>query len=160
MKMGLKLLLCFLVSINTFAQNESDDKFRFDAYYEAIDYEEEGKKPDIPGHYLGKDVAAGLALLKENYTFVPEPSPMNLNPASVVEKPYIYNAVKKMGSYYKKQVKKNGMPKEEAIDKFKDIMNIAMTIRHLETGAFEETLRKTKDPAGIEAVFARVEFSF
>lgn len=158
--MSLKVLLCFLISVNTFAQNESDNKFRFDAYYEAIDYEEEGKREGIQNHFLGKDVATGLAVLKDNYTFVPEPSPMNLNPAAVVEKPYIYNAVKKLAAYYKKKVKKSGMPMEEAVEKFKDIMNITMTIRHLDTAEFEETLRKTKAAEDIEAVFARVEFSF
>lgn len=158
--MSLKVLTFFLISINTFAQGGSDDKFSFEAYYEAIDYEEEGRKEGIPDHFLGKDVATGLSVLKSNFTFVPEPSPMNLNPASVVEKPYIYNSIKKMAGYYKKQVKKNGMPKEEAMEKLKDLMNISMTIRHLSTRDFEETLRKTKAPVDIEKVFARVEFTF
>ena len=96
-----KLLLVIGVIAFGFAGYSQDYTFRYDMQ----EMEEVVNTQEIKPHFLGNEIATRLQLLKESYTYK-EPNEISGTENAVIEKPSIYNAVRKVNRYLKKAVKK------------------------------------------------------
>jgi len=155
--LSLLLLLLTLATENSIAQNENDLKFIFPKSFEEIDYTEveDGYFYNPP---LGEQIAKGMEVVRNEYTYKPEPTPLYPNPGVEVEKPTIYYSVKKLYNHYKKQVRKGHIDMETAQERMSEIIKISVNIRYEETSDFENALKASKDPEDLDSVFALVEY--
>ena len=134
----------------------STEKYLFESRPDLLEYEQENSSLVVE-HFLGKEVAVRMFVLKNAYTFRPEPSPMDPSPPLDIEKNAIYNSVKKVNSYLKKGIKKGQFTAAEAAKKLCKVIDIAVQIRHQETMDFEGALREAKKAEQIDAVYSMVE---
>ena len=104
-------------------------------------------------HYLGDQFTQKFYALKEKYVWKPLASPTTPNPASVTEKPSIYNSLKKLDRYYKKQLKKGNASEDEVRENLSKAVAVCYSVRYAETEELEKILWKTKDVNEIEEIF-------
>ncbi|MCG8388837.1 MAG: hypothetical protein MJA30_25015 [Cytophagales bacterium] len=104
-------------------------------------------------HYLGEEFTKKFYALKEKYVYRPEASFNSPTPASITEKPSIYNSLKKLDKYYKKQLKKGTVQQEEVRASLSKALAVGYSIRYADTSDLETILWKTKDIAEIEKIF-------
>ncbi|MFY0686862.1 MAG: hypothetical protein JXQ90_06840 [Cyclobacteriaceae bacterium] len=115
---------------------------------------------DIKKHFLGEEVATKLQLLKETYTYK-EKDPISLSERTVVEKTAIYNSIKKLSKYYKKQLKTGTVTKEDATTQMVNALNIALNIRYQSTEELEDLLWDIKDPKQLTSLYtSQVKLDF
>jgi len=131
----------------------AQDEFRFRYMESKLD--ESSINPDkLRGHFLGDAIAKKLYLLKENYTYLEEASSVTATAARlIIDKPAIYNNIKKLEKYYKKGIKKGNIEESKAKEEFADILDIALFIRNQQTIAFEERLDSVNDTEEVVAIF-------
>ena len=146
------LLGFFILLLGVSAYGQEEKKFVFantlsDTSTVKIDYELAGS------NYFGPLIARKMYLLEKTYTYVEKGTPMSPSDKTIVQKPVIFYAIKKLAKYYKKQVKKNRISKSEAIDKLDRILNIGYVIYSQNTDEFEAYLREQKKPQDIEKAF-------
>ena len=135
----------------SYAQDQ--ELFYFDFVEARLD-ESEINKDEIRKHYLGETIARKMLLVNESYVFVEPTSPTNPLPTRVVDKYPVYNSVKKLNSYYKKAIKQKTYTKEEALERFTKIMDVALCIRYQNTDDFEKVLLATKDAPSLDKLYA------
>lgn len=148
------LLLLIALSPIT-AQQEADTVFRFDDMMQHVDL----KSVDmtlVPVNFYGEDIALKYYVLKNTYTFVIKGTPSSPGDKTEIEKPVIYNSLKKLSRYYKKMVKKGTISKEEARAKLHHALDVGLSVRNQDTSKFEDTIRNTKDIAKIASLFDAV----
>lgn len=104
-------------------------------------------------HYLGEEFTKKFYALKEKYVYRPEASFNSPTPASITEKPSIYNSLKKLDKYYKKRLKKGMIQQEEVKASLSKALAAGYSIRYADTSDLEDILWKTKDIAEIEKIF-------
>jgi hypothetical protein len=150
-------LVLILVGFTSFGQD--GPVFSYAASNEKLDLAEVANEP-IPNDPFSEDIAMMMTILKNNYTYEVPPSATKPTPTTVVEKPNLYFAVKKVHKGFKKMVKKGGITNDEAIQRLSEIIQIAVNVRYQDTEALEETLRGTKEPEEIEKVFKSIEFTY
>lgn len=130
-----------------------------DEAFEYMDRSDEIEEFEVPPfekkHYLGEQFTRMLFALKEQYVYIPEKTPINMDPSPTIEKPAIYNSVKKLDKHYKKMIKKGKMTKAEAMKKLTTVVSVGYSIRHADTEALEKMLWATKDVNQLEAVFTQ-----
>lgn len=132
----------------------SDDVFYFDFMEDKLD--ESSVDMSIVGkHYLGDGIAKKLQLLQESYTWEEAGTPSSPGTKTIVEKPSIYYALKKLSSGYKKKVKKGEMSEEEALDELTKALDIGLFIRYQNTEEFEAKLKELKSPEEIAYLFTK-----
>ena len=101
---------------------------------------------DMAGeHLLGDLVSRKLYLLESKYTFEVPTVPGNPQTRTMVRKPVIYDAVKKVERYLKKSVKKGEVPLETASEEFNKVLDVAINVLTADTRNFEKTISKTED---------------
>ncbi|MEP0368446.1 MAG: hypothetical protein ABJN36_16335 [Cyclobacteriaceae bacterium] len=154
------LILIGALSYGLVQAQSTDKVYRFDYMEESIDMSllEPGQSYD---HFLGSEVGKKMYLLKESYTWREEPDPIKPTPTVVIEKPSIYNNIKKLERYYKKSIKKDKLTVEVASAEFVNILDIALQVRYQATEELENHLQKIKEVEEIAAVFSKnVELSY
>jgi hypothetical protein len=149
MKKYYMVLALMLFSVDAFAQGQGEEN-----PYEYADRSEEMQDVEVPGyftkHWLGAEFTTFTFALRQEFVYMPKKTPINKEPSLVTEKPVIYNAVKKMDRFYKKEIKKGRMQKAAAIENLKKIYGIAYSLRYAETEDLEKILWKTKKEADLE----------
>lgn len=148
------MVMVFGVVGMLYAQH-NDSMFYFDDHSSSIDY----KSVDlslVPKNYFGDDIALKLYILQRNYTYITKGTASSPGDKIQVEKPTLYNALKKMSRYYKTLAKKGIMPQEEAKTKLDRILNIGLSVKNQPTKDLEDALRKAKKSEEMAKVFERV----
>lgn len=154
------LILIGALSYGLVQAQSTDKVYRFDYMEESIDMSllEPGQSYD---HFLGAEVGKKMYLLKESYTWREEPDPIKPTPTVVIEKPSIYNNIKKLERYYKKSIKKDKLTVEAASAEFVNILDIALQVRYQATEELEDYLKSIKEVEEIATVFSKnVELSY
>jgi len=142
----------FLLAAGAIAQDSADDVFYFDFMEEKLD--DSHLDPSyLKNHFLGTTISMKLGLLKESYTWTQEASATAPGDKTVVEKPSIYYALKKLSNSYKKRIKSGLMSKEEALDELTKALDIGLFIRYQNTDEFETKLKELKSPYDIAYLF-------
>lgn len=154
MKRTTAILLLLAVASPTMAQTAEDGMFYFRAMEDKLD-ESTIDAAFIRNHFMGESVAKKLYILRESYTWVEEESPTNPVPRTYVDKPAIYNSIKKLERFYKKGIKKGYIKEEYAIAEFEKIIDIAIFIRNQQTADFENFLDQTQEDEQIVGVYTK-----
>ncbi len=153
MKKIIVLLLCSVLFNFSFAQDaltytskilKSETKteifklpvFSFSGY--SYDYELENITKDMAGnHPFGDEIAKKMFLLSKKYTSEVELIPGNPQTKTVIQKPVIYNAVKRIEKHLKKSVKKGSLSVDPATYTLNKVLDVALCIRNADTKNFE-----------------------
>lgn len=104
-------------------------------------------------HFLGKDVAIKMQLMKEEYTYQEYNSYSRME-TTAVEKSSIYNSVNKVNKYLKKGIKKGDISEPEAKEMLEKVLMVAINIRYQETSELEKELFSVKDPLAIATLYS------
>ncbi len=153
MKRIILLQLLLIYAGASVAQSE-DDVFYFKTISSKLD-ESNADIQFVGDHFLGKSIAVKLEILRDSYTWTEPASPTVPTPRLVIEKPIIYNNVRKVEKFYKKELKGGTMSLSQAQQEFDTILNIAIYIRNQETIRFEEKLKSLKEETEIVALFTQ-----
>jgi hypothetical protein len=155
MIMSRNLFLAVLLLLIPFCGFAQIDSFRFSnnladsgAFANINNYVEK--------HYLGDDIAHKMYMVKETYTYIEVGSPSSPGDKTQVNKPVIYYAIKKLNTYYKKQLKKGELDQQEAYKRMARYLDIVFSIYNEDTTILEDELRAAKKASDIDKVFARV----
>ncbi len=144
-------LVAFLLvlSFGAFAQ----ETFRFNFVEAQLD-DSEVLESDLRPHYLGQEFSVKMAMLWNSYTWLEEATATSPAPKRVTDKKPIFNSVKKLSAFYKKQLKSNAINEDLAKKKLTRVMDIALCIRYQNTREFEMYLLKKK-PAQLDEIFSQ-----
>lgn len=134
------------------AQSANDDVFYFDVLNDKMDESVISPLTEID-HIFGEEIGKKMEILRESYTWIQEGTPLNPSTTTNVEKPAIYNAVKKLERYYKKGVKKGVIDIAQAQRDMNRILDIAIYIRHQATSEFENFLDEMKTEEQLVSLF-------
>ena len=151
---ALGIFLAGIVS-GSVAQQGPDTVFRFDDMTSFVDLESIDMAL-VPAHFFGEDIAVKCYAVQQAYTFVIKGTPSSPGDKTEVEKPVIYNNLKKLCRYYKKMVKKGSMTKDDAIAKLDYALDVTLSLRNQETSAFEDAIRSAKGIDNIAMLFNSV----
>jgi rRNA maturation protein Nop10 len=110
-------------------------------------------------HYLGDEVARKYAVLNDLYTYTISAEVMNTGKQTVISKPAIYNAVKKLNRNYRKLIRKKEISEEEARIKVNHVLDVAISVYTQTTDALENALRQARTHDEIAEVFERVKLT-
>ncbi len=136
------LIICAAMPFAAQSQNEEGVY-----YFDYMDHRLEDPDIDedyLKDHPLGRDVALRIEALRQKYTYKVEGSATVPQDRTIVEKPFLYYAILKLDSFYKKQAKKGGMDEGKAAEKLVYALDVAMLIRYQRTETLEEEIRKLK----------------
>ncbi|MEM6361143.1 MAG: hypothetical protein AAF149_23585 [Bacteroidota bacterium] len=148
MKKALLVMISIFAYNLSFAQEQNSFKFRDKSDEMTTEVPEYVSK-----HYLGNPFTEKFYVLKEQYVWKPLESSGTPNPVPVTEKPSIYNSLKKLDRYYKKQLKKGNLSEDEVRENLEKALAVCYSVRHQETKDLEKVLWKTKDINEIEKIF-------
>jgi len=109
----------------------------------------------IGEHFLGKLVAEKLYLLNSKYTYEVPIVPGNPQTRTMIRKPVIYDAVKKIERYLKKSVKKGELTTETASAEFNKVLDVAFNVLTAETASFEKAISETNDANSLTNLFTK-----
>lgn len=112
-------------------------------------------KDMISEHVLGTLVSEKLYLLEAKYTYQVSIVPGNPQTRTMVRKPVIYEAVKKIERNLKKQVKKGEISTEVASGEFNKVLDVAFNVLTAETTSFEKAITQTDDVNSLTNLFTK-----
>lgn len=112
-------------------------------------------KDMISEHVLGTLVSEKLYLLEAKYTYQVPIVPGNPQTRTMIRKPAIYDAVKKIERNLKKQVKKGEISTEVASGEFNKVLDVAFNVLTAETASFEKAITETKDVNSLTNLFTK-----
>lgn len=116
--------------------------FEFKAYPKDLELKE--ISTEMSGvHMFGELTAKKLFLLNQKYTSEVPVVPGNPQTRTIIRKPVIYDAVKKIEKELKKSVKNGEKTLETASSEFNQVLDVALNILTSDTKAFEQTISKT-----------------
>lgn len=135
--------------------NSNNEKFEFD---KQLDNSNEVEIVDeyLNKNYLGEEIARKYYVLQELYTYEVEGTATSPTTKTIVEKPSIYYALKKLNKHYKKQVKKDNLEMGEAIEQLSHFLDIGISIRYQTTAEFEKYLSDKRKREEIAKAFSNV----
>jgi len=116
--------------------------FEFRIYSSAQDFSSVPKDM-IEEHVFGELVSQKLYLLDSKYTYEVPIVPGNPQTRTMVRKPVIYDAVRKIERYLKKSVKKGEVSIETASNEFNIVLDVANNVFTAETKSFERAISET-----------------
>ena len=117
----------------------------------------EGKRGAYFGsHYFGDDIAQKYSKFMSYYISYEEQKAAYATEKMVIAKQPIYNAVKDLDKYFKKEAKKNKIPIEEAKERFEKVLDTAIKIRFYRTTEFEALLNTAESDEEREEIFNKV----
>ena len=108
-------------------------------------------------HFLGNQIANKFYRFQQTYTYIEKGSPSSPSDKTIVQKPVIFYAVNKLNPYFKNEIKKGVISKEEATKHLGRILDLAYVIFHQNTVDFEAYLRGHKKPADTIRAFDMIE---
>lgn len=150
------LFFLFLFNFVYSQGNEPENKkFVFEnnlSYYE--DYEVD--MTFVAPHYMGQEISLKFHILDDTYTTVEAATPTSPTEKTIVNKPVIYYAIKRLSRKYKKEIKKGRITEEQAKENLNHVLDIGLSIFHEETDEFEDVLKGAKQPDEIMNVFNMV----
>jgi hypothetical protein len=118
--------------------------FDFAGY--SYNYELEKITSDMAGeHVFGDLIAKKVYLLDEKYKSQVSLIPGNPQTKTVIQKPVLYDAVKRIEKYLKKSVKKGELSIESATYTFDKVLDIALSIKNADTKNFEAAISSTEN---------------
>ncbi|HQH41684.1 MAG TPA: hypothetical protein PK825_08075 [Bacteroidales bacterium] len=112
---------------------------------------------EIRPHALGKEVAARFYLFENSYCIRSQPVPGSFSEKVTYKKPAIYQSVKKIDRYYRKNVRENQMPLEIARDRMLHILEVAILLLQDDTGEFEKELVRASNAEKMAELFMNVK---
>ena len=116
--------------------------FNFAGY--SYEYELNNITEEMAGrHEFGNEIAKKMFLLGEKYTSQVELIPGNPQTKTVIQKPTIYNGVKRIEKYLKKSVKKGTLSAGTATYTLNKVLDVALSIRNADTKSFEVALEES-----------------
>ncbi len=154
MKNLFSIIILFCVFTISNAQNQSDFLFSnnlSDTLKLKIDYS------NTLQSFLGPEVARKMYLLQESYTYVEKGTVIAPGDKTIVRKPDIYYAMKKLYKYYRKGIKKGIVDEAHAEENIIRNVHKCYAMLYEDSSAFEEYLRTLKKPEDIEKAFDRVK---
>lgn len=108
-------------------------------------------------HKLGREVACLYTAFEEVYVVKEEVVPGDPMRRTIIRKPGIYNAVRKIERLMKERVKRDEVPVERAAADFERVLNVALAAVDTECDTFEKALQDNrKDVDRLLALFQRV----
>ncbi len=162
MKKILVLLVALVCCVSvSFGQTDQDNLYTFRYIEDELDVSSVDDD-DVKSHDFGYEVAKKIHLLQENYTWIQQGTAENPSiKMTMVEKPAIYYAVKKLDKHFTKSVKKGNMTMDEAKKQYSKALDIALQVRFQETQEFEEKLRDIKNKEELAILFTdKVKLEF
>ena len=148
----MKLLLFCLFFIFLSVVGRCQKQYVFDS--RPVKYPEVKECPD--DEYLSRDVRMKLAQFDLIYTKTIDPTSSRFIPSMEIIKPDLYYSVQKLSKYFCKCLKKGTIPKQEAENQFRNILDKCIQIFSCDTGPIEAELRATNDPKDIVSVFNKI----
>lgn len=139
-----------------FAKSQEINSFSFNNNVKLLDVSQINPA-DVKSHKLGDDIAKKMVLLDDAYTKIEKAGPTSPVDKTIIRKPVIYNSIKKLNKYYLKGVKKSEIDTATAYEQFIHCLDVAIIIAHQNTSAFEENLKKIKDPQQIYSTYKSVD---
>lgn len=128
--------------------------FEFRASSAEIDVSSVSK--DLIGeHIFGQMVSGKLYLLESKYTYEVPIVPGNPQMRTMIRKPVVYDAVKKIERHLKKSVKKGEVSAEVASAEFNKVLDVAFNVLTAETGDFEKAITESKDVNSLTNLFTK-----
>ncbi|MBA4409394.1 MAG: hypothetical protein Q8S54_09815 [Bacteroidota bacterium] len=120
------------------------------------DYDLNSDSKDIIGeHAFGQKISEKLYLLESKYTYEVPIVPGNPQTRTMIRKPVIYDAVKKIERHLKKSVKKGEISKETASNDFNKVLDIAFNVLTAETESFEKAIGESNDANSLTNLFTK-----
>jgi hypothetical protein len=148
------LACLFSPSVKTFAQNAEKEVL----YYEnrvasaIASFRDLHSRP----HFLGEEVGRKYSVFSDLYSYTVSSQMMQTGQQVVVDKPIIFNAVKKTNRYYRQLLKKHQITEEEARNKVNHMLDVAISVYTQSTEALESRLKSTRKQDEIAAIFEQV----
>jgi len=122
----------------------------------SADYDLNSMSKDMIGeHLFGQLVSEKLYLLESKYTYEVPIVPGNPQTRTMVRKPVIYDAVKRIERHLKKSVKKGEITTETASNDFNKVLDVAFNVLTAETESFEKTISETNDVNSLTSLFTK-----
>lgn len=122
----------------------------------ANEYDISSVSKDMIGeHVFGQTVSEKLYLLESKYTYEVPIVPGNPQTRTMIRKPVIYEAVKKIEKHLKKSLKKGEISKETASKEFNQVLDIAFNVLTAETEGFEKAITEANDPNSLTNLFTK-----
>jgi hypothetical protein len=112
-------------------------------------------KDMIGEHAFGARISEKLYLLEAKYTYQVPIVPGNPQTRTMVRKPVIYDAVRKIERNLKKQVKKGEVSTEVASGEFNKVLDVAFNVLTAETTSFEKAITETNDVNSLTNLFTK-----
>lgn len=121
-------------------------------------YTNENELKSIPDdmlekHQFGQDVSRKLYLLESRYTYETPAVPGNPLTKTMVRKPVIYDAVRRIEHYLKKGVKKGTNRLETASITLNKVLDVALNAISADSNSFEKAIGNTADMDSLIALF-------
>jgi hypothetical protein len=155
-----------MAEVNISAENSSYSSHNLNSYTKAnetirfefieFDYTEEIEalnKSQLTNNFFGENAARKEKLFTDLYTYQVPVGPGSPATKTVIRKPAIYMATKKLYKYYKKEVKSNSLSIKNASLEYENILNIALSTIHQQSEEFEDKLGDAKTPEELSDVF-------
>jgi hypothetical protein len=107
-------------------------------------------------HYFGDDVAQKYSKFMSYYVSYEKDKGAYATEKMVIAKKPIYNSVKDLDKYFKKEAKKNRIPTDEAKERFEKVLDTAIKVRFYRTYDFEALLKSAESEEEMEEIFNKV----
>lgn len=146
----LVLMAMILTGLARLSAQSNDPVFEFEFENPEVEISETSS---IGSHFFGDEAAVRVYKLIKLYTYQQPVSSIDPSLTTIVEKPAIYAAVKKLERYYKKAAKKGHLEKEYAATQFLQVLDVALSIRHQYTEEFERFLETLDSEESIQSAF-------
>lgn len=140
--------------VNT--NNEIKAKWEFSSFaplsFDGAEYAE------VESHDFGKEVACLKYLNDKLYVQKEMPVPGDPTVRTIIKKQDVYNAVRNIEKYYKKQVKNNALSKDEASKRYSQVLKVSISLIYEDdTESFEKAVTKQKkNTENVIALFNQV----
>jgi len=134
--------------------SNSTTVFNFAAF--PFDYELKNITKEMTGeHPFGDEIAKKDYLLDQKYKSEVVLIPGNPQTKTVIQKPILYNAVKRIEKYLKKSVKKGELSIDSATYMYSKVLDVAISIKNADTKAFEDAISSAENEASKIELFTK-----
>jgi len=128
--------------------------FDFAGY--SYDYELEKITVEMSGeHAFGDVIAKKVYLLDQKYKSEVALIPGNPQTKTVIQKPVLYDAVKRIEKYLKKSVKKGEISLDSATYLYNKVLDVALSIKNANTTNFEDAVSSAENEAAKIELFTK-----
>lgn len=149
------ILLIVLTAVSSITNAQSEQTtYEFQSVEKFLDVTQIDANEEFE-HVLGEQIAKKIYLLEQAYTWRDAPTDIKPTATIVVEKPGIYNSVRKIERFYKKSVRKGWAKPENLAVEFESILDVVLQVRYQNTVALESHLYSLKNPEDLVALLIK-----